>query len=137
VATKIESNQNTIVFENHNYNVNIPVVSCQYHRLGYTHDPGAPGRWVKDSYSCNLPDCGGSGGYGVTHSIAHTEGTTQLVAHDEHGMAITGDIKSSEMFDFTGDAGDVHVRLSPPLDRIRARTHTCSSPRCCRLVLLI
>lgn len=33
-TTKIASKKNTIAYENHNYNVNIPVVSCQYHRLG-------------------------------------------------------------------------------------------------------
>ena len=59
--------------------------------------PGACGnRWVTDTYSCNGDDCG-SGGYGVTHSISQTEGTTQLVEHDANGMAITGDIKSSEV----------------------------------------
>jgi len=38
---------------------------------------------VTDTYSCNGDDCG-SGGYGVTHSISQTDGTTQLV---EHGPA--------------------------------------------------
>ena len=80
-------------------------------------------RWVTDSYSCNSDDCGGIGGYGTTSS-AQTGGTTQLVEHDANGMAITGDIKSSEVFDFSGDAGDVTV----PVDQIQPAMYADGAP---------
>lgn len=76
-------------------------------------------RWVTDSYSCSGDDCGGIGGYGTTSS-AQTGGTTQLVEHDANGMAITGDIRSTEVFDFSGDAGDVSV----PVDQIQPAMYT-------------
>ena len=74
---------------------------------------------MTDKYSCNSSDCGGIGGYGTTSS-AQTGGTTQLVEHDANGMAITGAIKSVEVIDFSGDAGDVSV----PVDQIQPAYYT-------------
>lgn len=85
---------------------------------------------MTDTYSCNGDDCG-SGGYGTTHSISQTDGTTQLVEHDANGMAITGEIKSSEVFDFSGDAGDVQVCLSRHLDATHTRTHAPAPVAAC------
>ena len=85
-------------------------------------------RWVTDSYSCGGDDCGGIGGYGTTSS-AQTDGTTQLVEHDADGKAITGAIKSDEVIDFSGDAGDVTVPvdlIQPATYSVLASADTCS-----------
>jgi len=53
------------------------------------------------------------------------------VEHDANGMAITGEIKSSEVFDFSGDAGDVQVCLSRHLDATHTRTHAPAPVAAC------
>jgi len=90
---------------------------------------GNSGWTVVDSYSCGSGECGG---YGVDHSIVQTDGNMQL---SEDGKVHLGD----EIFDFSGDAGDVHVPvdqiesymyangdMQPPISPLLAQTGTSS-----------